>query len=880
MNTNTTFLPLAKMIERNVIAREESDTTYFYDLLVLGEFLSKTIIASIVSGLTEEKDRNKYRLLHRLVRADGIGEWSAVLEEALNGVPSQYLQKTITQNEQKELNTKLKSDSWQHEAVKELVDVFPLVNLEKVTVPERIQGKQWFSYFAQLRNGTRAHGALNPLECSQACRGLEKSLKKIIENIYLFKREWAFLHQNLNGRYRVTSLNGSSKEFDSLRTAKSNSNYPNGIFVYFDSITKVDILYSDADASDFFLPNGNFKEKTYETLSYYSNTRQFITNEAYLTPVNELPESETQGLGNLIRLGNCLGNIPPISKDYINRKDLEAELTQILQQEDRYPIVTLRGRGGIGKTTLAISVVHEIAKSKRFDLVLWFSSRDIDLKIEGPKPVKNSILTETDIADEFCKLIGGNSFEKAAVKLNNLANELTKSEYGKILFVFDNFETVQNPTELFNWLDTYVRNPNKILITSRINKSFKADYPIEIQGMDDGESRELIKQVSKQLNIQELISDKLTESIIEEAEGHPYVMKILIGQIARNPKTQQIERIMATQDDILTALFKRTYNTLTPASKRIFLTLCSWRSAIPLIAIEAVMLRAEIQEKIDIDNCIDELQKSSFIDIISSESDLTAFVSVPLAAFIFGKGELEVSPMKIAIQTDRELLLEFGVTQQAEIQNGILPRIERKFRAVAKRITSTNETIQDHLPVLEFLCRKFPYAWNFLYQLYMENDDLEKAEESLREYLKTDLDLIEKKKTLEKISTINIHKQNWFGQVNTLTELCLLPNATIEQISDTANIINNYVFKDESHTAKIEVDNEIKESLIRKVAEVMRRKINNSKNVTATDYSRLAWLYMHLQDYETARESVEKGLAIDFSNIYCIRLATKLGILN
>jgi len=62
--------------------------------------------------------------------------------------------------------------------------------------------------------------------------------------------------------------------------------------------------------------------------------------------------------------------------------------------------------------------------------------------------------------------------------IDYLARSLTKSGEGPLLFVFDNFETVRNPAELYRWLDTYVRLPNKVLITTRF-REFKGDYPLE-----------------------------------------------------------------------------------------------------------------------------------------------------------------------------------------------------------------------------------------------------------------------------------------------------------------------------------------------------------------------------------------------------------------
>jgi hypothetical protein len=44
---------------------------------------------------------------------------------------------------------------------------------------------------------------------------------------------------------------------------------------------------------------------------------------------------------------------------------------------------------------------------------------------------------------------------------------------GPFLFVFDNFETVVSPGEAFAWIDTYIRSPNKALITTRIRATSK-----------------------------------------------------------------------------------------------------------------------------------------------------------------------------------------------------------------------------------------------------------------------------------------------------------------------------------------------------------------------------------------------------------------------
>src|SRR5262249_25048208 len=139
---------------------------------------------------------------------------------------------------------------------------------------------------------------------------------------------------------------------------------------------------------------------------YVSGTRSDIDGSAYLAPVSSLPRSHTEGDSTLRVVGRCFANLPPIAKDYIKRDELESDLLSVLSN-DRNPIVTLVGRGGIGKTSLALKVLHELAESKkdRFLGIIWLSARDIDLLPTGAKLVKPLVLSVKDIAREIVELL-------------------------------------------------------------------------------------------------------------------------------------------------------------------------------------------------------------------------------------------------------------------------------------------------------------------------------------------------------------------------------------------------------------------------------------------------------------------------------------------
>ena len=187
-----------------------------------------------------------------------------------------------------------------------------------------------------------------------------------------------------------------------------------------------------------------------------------------------------------------------------------------------------------------------------------------------------------------------------------MEENLAESPIGPILFVFDNFETVSRPLDVFSWLDTFIRLPNKILITTR-HREFKGDYFVEVAGMTEEECQSLIDETGREFRVTELLTESYRQDLINESGGHPYVIKILLGELSKSRKLQRVERIVASHDEILDALFERTYEMLTPAAKRVFLTLSNWRSVVPELSLQAVLLRPQ-NELIDVDDAVEELQ--------------------------------------------------------------------------------------------------------------------------------------------------------------------------------------------------------------------------------------------------------------------------------
>jgi hypothetical protein len=862
--------PLGVALERVERAKADSDVTLFFELLYLGEFILKLTAAGLIAGIEDDRDGHRYRLVHKLIRADGIGEWTQSLDDVLSGPASQFLV-SEAKEDRRIITERLAKDSWQHMAVLDLLaaaqefGVHPDINREKIAL------RSWFDVFPELRNKTRGHGAPKTSACAAAVGLLERSVTAIANQSPIFQREWAYLRQNLSGKYHVVTLSGAGEGFSHLARSKrqeGESVFREGLYIYYDKPRFIALLNSDVDLSDFFVPNGAFSGTRYELHSPLTDSKKEGDANEFLAPAGDRPISETSGRGSLVPLGNVWANLPPAPDDYVHRQELEENVSTLLSN-DRHPIVTLVGRGGIGKTSLALIVLHQLSRTSRFGAMVWFSARDIDLTQVGPKLAKPDVLTESDIAAQFCDLLEPadrklKGFRSTTFMSENMANS---SLGDPILFIFDNFETVRSPIDVFNWIDANIRLPNKALITTRF-REFKADYPVDVPGMGRAEVDALIDNTARRLGSTNLFTASVRDAIFEQSDGHPYIVKIIVGEITDSGSPGKPERIISSKEDILQALFERTYNNLSASAKRIFLTICGWRSYIPLIAIEAMVFRSQ-HESFDPAASVDELDRMSLIQKRKGD-DGEDFLGVPLAAAIFGQKKLATSPLRTAIELDIRFLQELGPTSATSISQGVGPRIRKLVQSLASKIAEGKMEFADARALLEFIASRLPEAWLLLADLAGETqsaDHLELEREYLRRYIESDPEGSGAETAWDRLARLYRSSGEVLAACDAYTRAFTLKEPPYYAISSVANWLNTQRDVFGSY------DPADRRAVFMPLATLMEARIFEA---SATDLSRLAWLHLHAGNLKRSEEVARLGLSMDSSNLHCLRLIERL----
>ena len=139
-------------------------------------------------------------------------------------------------------------------------------------------------HVAQLRNGTRGHGAHVVSVLGRVTAPLKRSLQVATNNFSMFTRPWAYVHQSLSGKYRFTPLSPGIEAFERLDLSSA-SLLTDGVYRYLDGPLLVPLLKSTPEAFDFFFPNGAFVERRFELLSYITGT----TTDGDATPYIEPP---------------------------------------------------------------------------------------------------------------------------------------------------------------------------------------------------------------------------------------------------------------------------------------------------------------------------------------------------------------------------------------------------------------------------------------------------------------------------------------------------------------------------------------------------------------------------------------------------------------
>jgi hypothetical protein len=297
-----------------------------------------------------------------------------------------------------------------------------------------------------------------------------------------------------------------------------------------------------------------------------------------------------------------MNNLPRPRSAHVARPALEADLYKYLM-DDRRRIVSLDGRGGVGKTYLAIEVCQRIAADKaaesRFGAVVWVSGRDIDLTAAGPVPVRQDVVTLDDVLGFVVRACGVATQASTAGGQKLRESFVDVCKHLNLLIVLDNFETYAEPEKMFTDLDDLVPNGTKVLITSR-HRDYRGDFPVTVGRMSEDESRELILNEARARYVApKFESSDRVKRVYETAQGHAYTMRLIVAQVGKGMDVHNACTEVEKSSDVLKALFERSLRNAQPTHVDLVAVLAAVRLECPLEAMLLLPLpRADIEDAV------------------------------------------------------------------------------------------------------------------------------------------------------------------------------------------------------------------------------------------------------------------------------------------
>jgi hypothetical protein len=846
----------------NVAGLAASADSFLYTSY-LAESAIKSIATVLYAALATRDPGNAYRLGHGLVRDNGLGGWDAAIQQAVTRplvqeVPQDVLG-LVSWATQKRGR---REDQWFRDAKEDALAILELMGLRE-TAPDPTNARGLVSLLVYIRNKAKAHGAEGEDFFADANAPYLRLVRVLITSCPVFSWTWFRVSRRSDSDVRAVLLRGESPyavpsiegvDLSGLLTGLYFAPQLSGTAYRADGL-----ITHNRECSSFRFANGGFRESgESEFIDYATGERSREDVSRFVSPPTPLPRSETHGLDDFEVQSNVFGNLPSLPSDYVRRPELEAELRELLTKLN-YHVVTLHGPGGVGKTRLALWIAHELAglDESPFEHIVWFSARDIDLTARGPVPVRPAVADLEAAARAYGRL-----FEVPEDLETFQAALGTASGAKGTLFIFDNFETVRDKVGVQSFLGVHTALPNKVLITSR-ERAFKGDYPIRVSGMEVDQARQLLVRVGRTLGCEDLFTSEVISKIHEFTDGYAYAMRLMAAEVAKAGRFVSPRHVVSRNEDILDAVFERSYGELSESARTIFLTIANWRSVVSELALLTVLGVRDI----DVPGGLAECLRFALVEegqLADGEPSYWA----PQLAREFARRKLRGNPGALAIRSDLEELKAFGVipvtSRKVPTQSGVVDSFVSHCLLQAGAGTEDQVLRLDAL--LERVAEYWPPAWlsliEFRSRAGLSSERIMAATQRAVEELPGSRDVwIARLRQARRLGHDEI-------AVAAQIELAELDPADVNELSNAATALIEYLMR-----RKEEIPRSRRHAYLRVVRE---RMVQSADALTATALSKLAWLFLLEGDESNAWRYASQGLQRNAAHQGCQRLLQRL----
>jgi LuxR family glucitol operon transcriptional activator len=301
-------------------------------------------------------------------------------------------------------------------------------------------------------------------------------------------------------------------------------------------------------------------------------------------------------------------NLPPRYGEFIGR---EVELARILEwlETSRWPLASIEGMGGIGKTSLALEAAHrclpgkQLAIAKPFEAVVWISARDysdFNLRLDH-------------LLDTIARVLNYPHLAQLPPEQKIGAVDKLLRSY-RSLIVADNLETVTD-LALVKFLEQ-IPEPSLALVTTRY-KQLRRVWDIPLYGLKDEETITLIRRHSHRIGLEVVAGadDDTLQRLAAASGNNPKAVELSLGLIKQkglpfNTVVDELYQASHMVSEVFDYMFAEAWKLLDNEAQRVLLALSLFVSSASRAALAAVSHVAEF----DFYKAIEQLVSMSLLE--------------------------------------------------------------------------------------------------------------------------------------------------------------------------------------------------------------------------------------------------------------------------
>ncbi|WP_339472201.1 NB-ARC domain-containing protein [Pseudomonas sp. EL_65y_Pfl1_R83] len=281
-------------------------------------------------------------------------------------------------------------------------------------------------------------------------------------------------------------------------------------------------------------------------------------------------------------------------------------------------VISIVGEGGIGKTALAQRCLYDILEicedenqaPPLYEIIVWVSLKTNRLTVTGVEQIQNAISSSSGLFQDISKNLGGGTTETLESALTEVSEYMTEF---RTLLCIDNLETISS-SEVREFLAN-IPNKSRVLITTRMGLG-EIEYRYKLDKLDDKPSIELMRNMSRLLNLESLATKKneALKQLCMRLYNNPLLIKwYVLAVAAGNSPADLINKEGVNFKDALRFCFENLYDRLGPIETKVISIIACLRKPV-----SAVELRFFLDEESEaaIEEALNQLYNSSMLESV------------------------------------------------------------------------------------------------------------------------------------------------------------------------------------------------------------------------------------------------------------------------